>query len=1545
MKTKRLAAALLRISIALAIAIPGSPQDEDRPFFTLASNETFGPGGVPSVQVSAYGISALRIRVYRINDPVQFVRQLEDAHQFGGAHRKPRGKPSLLERLRSWKHDLRRDIRYDVRHQFTESPRAHLFPNRATETAGKAQKRVEYFADAPVLNSEQLVLSFVQPVSDTGSRWDTQKVEVPVKKNGLYLVEGVNGKLRAYTILNVSNLVLVTKTGRDHILYYVSNRKTGEPVENAAVTVMEKRNATGTTLHTGADGTAEFPLHATPASDIRSVASSEGDVAFDDIETWSFFRRERNLTGVVYTDRPVYRPGNTMHFRGILRYAQSAGYGVPKHESFSVQITDNDGKTVYQKQLSSSAQGVIHDELALAKDAKLGYYYIEARTGESTVTGNFEVQEYKKPEYEVHVKADAPRVLQGESTKVTIDSRYYFGEPVAGAKVKYSIFNSRYWASFWYDRDDEEEANTDEPNDYGYNNQTNEGEGTLDADGRFSFDLPTDVEEKKFDTLYRIEAGVTDKAGREISGTGWVVATYGSFLIRLEPDRWFYQPSQTASFTVRTRDYDQKPVSAPVHVELRSWDWTARSEGSVLASADVRTDAEGNGNVSLKLPREGGDYRVVSTAPSGDRTVESEQYVWVSGWSSIYGDADPSRAIQVVADKKTYKPGDTAQIMIATGQDNTPVLVTVEGRDIRSHSILRSKGGTAIFTYKVTRDDEPNFFVSAQFLRSGVMYQKEKRIKVPPEDHKLTIKLATDKPQYQPGARATYNIDVSDANGKPAAETDLSLGVVDEAIYAIMPDRTPDLVDVFYGVTGNSVTTENSLTYYFSGEAGTRRMQLAAIPAARKLAQLKPEQLVQPKIRKYFPDTTFWAADITTDAKGHAQAQFNFPDSLTTWRATARGASVDDRYGSATLKTIVRKNLILRLAVPRFFVQGDEVVISAIVHNYLQTGKQAKVNVKLQGLDLIGGAASQDVTVPLRGETKVDWRVKAQNLHKAKITAAALTDEESDALELELPINPPGVLIRQPHSGSIANAGQQSLTITYPGSAVTGSRSISIKLAPSVAGSIFSALEYLTAYPYGCVEQTMSSFLPDVIVTKAMRELNLKQPLDADALAKKTQAGLERLYGFHHEDGGWGWWTSDASHPFMTAYVVDGLSEARSAGVAVENDAIDKGDTWIEDYFAHNSKIPPDLHAYMAYALAVSGGPDKSALEQLYTERGQMSPYGLAILGLAFESVKDPRAGAIAADLAKNVRQDEREASWSATRDEMLDFSADITPETTAYATKLISHEQPNSPLLPKAALWLVDHRNEGFWWSSTKQTAMVIYGLIDYVKTTKELTPNLKARVRINGLDAGAAEFGADSLASVDSIVIDESKLRPEGNQIEIEASGAGRLYYSVSGDYYSNEAKAQNQGNISLNILRDYYRLVPQKTGGEIVYDLQPLNGPVAQGDVLAVRLTVTGSEWRYLLTEDPIPAGTEFVKDDNLYHLTQSPPWWQYFFTERENHDNRIAIFDDWFNGREQKQYFYVLKVVNPGLFHINPARVEPMYQPEYQATTGAATLEVK
>jgi uncharacterized protein YfaS (alpha-2-macroglobulin family) len=967
------AAAALRVLLALAICSPlTSQQDEERPYFSLSSGVTFASGAEPFVQLSGYGIDAVKVRVYRVNDPVQFMRQMADPHQFGGSHPIPQGKRTLLERIHQWKRD------------FTEAPSAHF--QKSDTAPAKSGNRATYYAEAPVLNQQQLVLSFLQSLTAKENRWDSQKVNVPVHEKGVFLVEAVHDQLSAYTVLVVSDLVLMTKTGRDHILYYVADRKTGEPVTDATVTAMA-RDDKGTSLKLGADGVAEYKLNETPAADLRVVATRGKDAAFATLDTWAFSGRERNLSGVVYTDRPVYRPGDTTHFRAVLRFQQATGYSLAAERKFSVQVMDHDGKAVYQKELTSNKHGVIHDELPLAKDAGLGSYAIEVRIGESTASGSFEVQEYKKPEYEVHVTPATRRILQGQKTQVTIDSKYYFGEPVAGATVKYSIFRSRYWFPLWYEPDEEGESGDNEPNDYGNNEEAKQGEGKLDADGKLVITVPTEVAGDKSDTLYRVEAGVTDQAGREISGTGWVIASYGEFLLNVQPDRWFYQPGSKGSFKIQARDYENKPVSTPVHLEIRQYDWRARSLGQRLAQGDVRTGSDGVGTVDLPLPATGGDYRVIATSPSAGRIVETYSYVWVTGYSSVWGSGETAKSIQIIPDKKTYSPGDTAQIMIATGEDKTPVLVTVEGRDVRSHTLIRAKGGTAVFSYKVGANDEPAFFVSTQFFRDGELHQNTKRIKVPPADHKLDIKLSTDKPQYLPGQPANYSIDVKTADGKPAAETELSLGVVDEAIYAIARDSTPDLVDVFYGREYNSVRTEDSLSYYFSGEAGTRRMQLAALRPRTRLAQLKPEQLVKPKVRKYFPDTTFWAADITTDANGHAKAQFQFPDSLTTWRATARGSSLDDRYGSTVAKTIVRKNLILRLAVPRFFVQGDEVVISAIVHNYLQSNKQAKVSVKLEGLDLIGGAQTQDVTVPQKGEAKVDWRVKARTLRKAKITA------------------------------------------------------------------------------------------------------------------------------------------------------------------------------------------------------------------------------------------------------------------------------------------------------------------------------------------------------------------------------------------------------------------------------------------------------------------------------------------------------------------------------------------------------------------------------
>jgi hypothetical protein len=1518
------------VLLPLLIVAPGICQVDETAYFTLNSAKTFAPGETPSINFTAWNVKQLEFRVYRVNDPVRFFEQLEDAHTFGGGIRRKRRNETWVERLHTWKHSLRRDIRASLRGQFSESPSAHLGPAENAVSKKPAATPGTEFAILPVLNSDQLVLKFVQPVQAT-TRWDSRKLDIGIKDKGVYLVEAAHGELAAYTILFVSDLAMVTKNAFGRVQAFVANRTTGEPVRDADLHLLTRGNSIQT-LQTDANGFAQTDVRAEPEQDVRILARAGSDVAVTVLPSYVLSHQRESLMGYTYTDRPVYRPGHSVHFKSILRVSAAQGYETPKDREVSVEIRDPDGKPAYQTTLRTSGMGTVQDEFTLPSNAALGNYFIELRAGENSAYQSFTVEEYKKPEYEVRVTPAKSRVLQGEKMQAAIEARYYFGEPVKDAKVTWSVYRSRYWL-FYMDEIEEPSGIDDE--DLGENEEIWKGEGRLDSEGKLNISLPTDVSEKKFDFRYRIEARVTDESRREISGTGYFLATYGSLLVNVFPERYVVEPSTRASFRIETRDYDNQPAHAPVHLEvLRD-----ASRNEVLASADVLTGDDGNARAELNIPSEGREYIVRASAPSGSRRVEGVAYIWASGGAGGYYTAS-GKTVRIVPDQKTYKTGDTAHVLVVTGGDRTPVYITVETRSVRLSKVIRSSGATALIDVPVTSSDEPGFYVSAQFFRGGDLYQSSKRISVPPRTHELNIALSTDQPTYLPGQAATYNIAVTTIDGRPSPGTDVSLGIVDEAIYAIHKETAQDMVKFFFGDQGSGVFTENSLTYYFYGEAGKRRMQLAALRPSSKLAQLKPERLIQPKVRKLFPDTAFWAPDLITDARGRAQAKVSFPDSLTSWRATARAISPDQRVGRAVLKTIVRKNVILRLAMPRFFVQGDEVVVSALVHNYLPSTKTAHVSLNVKGLQILNGG-TRDIEIPSRGDARADWRVKALTAGTAAVQGQALTDQESDATEVELPVNPAGIRLSMPEGGALAAGDSRDFKLTFPQHAEPNSRSISIHVAPSIAGSLFGALSYLTSYPYGCVEQTMSSFLPDVIVKKAVIDLGLQTNLDNAELQRKIQAGLDRLYSFQHDDGGWGWWTSDESHSFMTAYVTSGLVEARAAGVTIRPAALAKGAAWITKALS-NRDIAPDLRTYMVRALFLAGEPNRTALDSTYADRTRLSPFGLAVLGLTLEIAKDPRAASVSSALEAQAKRDSAQAWWPATRDELLDFDADATPEATAFAVELISHQNSQSPLLPRAALWLMNHRSEGYWWSSTKQTAMVIYGLTDYLKASRELNPDVTATVLVNDREVLSQHFGSPTDAK--EIRLDESKISSGENRVRIRISGSGRVYYSMRAEYFSSDERLQKTGQLSLNLLRDYFRLVPKKQGDRFVYNLNTLDGPVASGDVLAVRLTVTGTDWKYLMVEDPIPAGTEFIERDNLYELASRPPWWQYSFTRRELHDNRMAIFQTYFQ-QGQQQYFYLLKVVNPGVFHVSPARVEPMYQPEFLSSTESRVLEVR
>ena len=1009
----------LRLTLLLTAAAAGLSQSENQPYFALSSNQTFGSRSKPSVSMSAWGVDSLEFRVYRIDDPVKFFQQIENPHEFGARTPAPPHERTLLERVHIWKRSLRANIQREIRAQFTESPSARFEKMLPAKSAPSPGSRDTHYAEAPVLNAQQLVLSFVQPVQ-SHSRWDRVTVPVRVDAKGVYLVEAVKGELRAYTLLMVSDSVLITKTGKGRIVNVLMDRATGEPIRDAKVWMLG-RNAELSNATTDGEGVATLPIPAGRPDDVRILAHNGADYAVTTLSNYAFSANEPSWMGYVYTDRPVYRPGHTVHFKGILRLRTAAGYEVPAGKAVSVSVQDQEQKPVYQKTLTTNANGSIADNLTLPASAGLGNYFIEVKStvGEGYMSGSFEVQEYKKPEYEVRVTPGKARVLEGDTVQASVEARYYFGEPVSNAKVHYSIYRNHYWFPLWYDPDDSSNGDfgTEEIDDNG--DQVIEGDAELDADGKFNLKFDTTLSEHKEDAIYVVEAHVTDLGKREVVGKGWVVATYGSFVLNATPDRYFYAPGSQASFTIEARDYDSKPISTPFHVRLFRYNYADPQQEDLKAETDGSIGASGQGTVNLTAPADGGSYRIEATArtPEG-RTVQAMAYFFVSGGAARRTRND-RKDIQIIPDKKTYRAGDTAKLLFVTGAANTPLWVSVEGRDLQQYKLVRSPDTTAQFEIPVTVADEPGINVSASFVRNGDLYSGNKYLKVPPEQHQLNVKLATDKPQYQPGQTADYSIDVTGADGKPVPRGEFSLGVVDEAIYAVRRDTQEDPLSFFYGRAWNSVATENSLTFFFSGEAGKRRMQLAQLRAPSRLAQLKPDRMVQPKIRKAFPDTAFWAADVVTDSAGHAHAKVEFPDSLTTWRATARGVTPDTKVGGAVIKTIVRKNLILRLVVPRFFVQGDEVVISGVVHNYLTDTKTAHVSLDVTGLDVLEGAA-KDVSIPSRGEARVDWRVRAQQVRTATVTGKALTNEESDAVELELPVNVPGVQLSQSRGGAVA---------------------------------------------------------------------------------------------------------------------------------------------------------------------------------------------------------------------------------------------------------------------------------------------------------------------------------------------------------------------------------------------------------------------------------------------------------------------------------------------------------------------------------------------
>lgn len=1555
--------------------------DTSKPFFSLSSNRTFGTSENPRLWLDYRGIGSLDFRVYRVNDPAKFFAQLSDPHQMGKDEEEQltttlTHKPSLLERIRSvktWAYSgirnyFREQLKNETRHSFNQKFRAPDTDSKRTPL------NVADYARVPLLNPNQLVTSWREPLPALENAYDRRMVPLGKREPGVYLVEAVGQELRAYTIVVVTDLAMVEKSSPNgELLVYAVDRRTGAPRADTQIEIVkaQKPLAAGRTNSEGLFRTkigdekkdeelGEPELPQVDNNGYVILASQRENFAISDLESYYFGDQTgaENVQGYIYTDRPIYRPTHQVFFKGILRTIDEQNrYRSLKSQTVSVTIKDPSDAQIYQQDLRISSRGTFHGELTLAEEASLGIYQIEAATDEGSSNGSFEVAEYKKPEYKVTVTAPQKFVPAGGKSKFEVNARYFFGAPVANADVKYYIYRSRYYPSYW-ETDDEPEF--DDEIDYseygGYDgDMVSEGEGKLDASGRLAidFDVPSTSEDDVWDSQYRLEAQITDASRRSINGTANLIATRGTVMTRVTPDRFVYTAGQTATIKVATTDYEGRPVSAKVTLQFMSrtyakvehkeneYDPDYKLVENEISAGEITTDQEGHATYNFPIQGMGSISIKTVVQQDGRNYTSLGSFIWVASetqtapyWSNIL-----ESSIKLVPDKKSYRPGETAHVLALLPKEGANLLVTTELDNVMSARYQHVPGRTVVLDVPIQANYAPNVFLNVTFVQNGDMFTGDQRLVVPARDKLLDLEIIPNKQEYKPRETASYTVLARDADGAPVRDAEVSLGVVDEAIYSVAPDYTGNIRQHFYGMRYNSVQTHLSVAYWFRGFAGEKPLDLASTKPSYQLADFKNEgQQVQPMIRKEFKDTAYWQPAAVTGNDGRATVKFRLPDNLTTWRATARAVTSDTKVGVSSAKVISRKDVILRLETPRFITQGDTVTLSGIVHNYLKQAKSTQISIAVNGAQLVG-PAQKTVTIDQQGEHRLDWQISAPQTGQVTLLAKALTNTESDAVELTLDVVPRGL-----HETKVErwvttdDTAEQQFSLEIPADADLNSRRLRVEVAPSIAGTLFGALDYLTTFPYGCTEQTMSSFLPNIIVSRTLKEFRSTSIRNDNDLKQKVEKGRDRLYAFQHEDGGWGWWKNDQSDPYMTAYVVNGLTLAKQGGFEIDDARLARGREKLQgmlDSGVNERDVDSSTRAFMIYALAISGGVDNRYLERLFAERHNLQPYGRAMLALALSAQKmDQRAIEVAGEIEQTAQVSKATAYWETTRTIHIGFSDKDRTEGTAMSLKALARLKPQSSLLPLAARWLVAERKNGYYWNSTKDTAFAIYGLIDYVKVSRELTPSYDLEVYVNG-ETVVAEHISDASAARTFNLQRKGSAVGATNQIRIVKRGKGTVYFSSAVEYYTNDDNVAARGSSELQVNREYYRLKLEQVNYNLKWTTVPLTGEIRSGDLLVVKLHINGQPARRLMLEDPIPAGAEQLDSVGNLMLDYTDTSWTDWFSSREFRDRRTVFFLDHFDGSTTFQY--AMRVQVPGDFVVAPARVELMYEPWKNANT--------
>ena len=759
-----------------------------------------------------------------------------------------------------------------------------------------------------------------------------------------------------------------------------------------------------------------------------------------------------------------------------------------------------------------------------------------------------------------------------------------------------------------------------------------------------------------------------------------------------------------------------------------------------------------------------------------------------------------------------------------------------------------------------------------------------------------------------------------------------------------------------------------------------------------------------PAVRTRFADTALWKATVTTDADGIAEVELDMPENLTTWKIKAWAMGHGTRVGHGEAEVITNKDIMVRLQAPRFFTETDEAVLSANIHNYTGARREFDVALELGGdqLALIDAtAAAQSVEVDAGGDERVDWRVRAQREGAALVRVKATTaDGEGDAMEQRYPVLAHGILKTDSFSLALRD-GQESgeFEVVVPAKRRPDQTHLEVRYSPSIALAMVDALPHLARNPHTNSESTISRFGPLVITQKILDDmgvdlqvvrdkavnLNPQEIGDAEARAQQwamrhggnpifdnaeveaqIALALRDLTGMQNRDGGWGWYKGHGSSAHMTAYVVHGLQVAEANGAALVPGMLKRGLQWLERYQNAElkklqnaeEKIRPwkpaagntDAFVFMVLTDADPEKSDRKMAEFVYRDRPGLSPYTMGMAALAFDKLDDAEKRDM---IIRNLGQfletdDENQTARLALRDRgwrWYWYGSDI--EANAYFLKLLCRTgKGREATAAGIAKYLLNNRKHATYWNHSRDTAVAIEALAEYVRASGEDEPDLEVEVLVDGKSHKKVKITKENLFAFDGVLeLRGNELGAGSHTVEIRRRGNGNLYATAYMTNFTLEDRIAKAG-LEIRVERRYYKLVDVDlkidaagSRGQVVdYKVEkkrriPLaeGAEVNSGDLIEVELLIDSkNDYEYLQFSDRKAAGFEVVGTRSGHR------WLGGVSAYMELRDERVDFFTQRLRTGKHS-LTYRLRAEVPGKFSALPATGLGVYAPELRANS--------